>query len=389
MSDASPAYNNAVTESSDITGRDVPARPARQVEPAPPGPLRVGWLARSGTLERLGRILESLSVGLVDELIDLTAFCPEGADVGGLSSPPVEIVRYRPPQWWWGARAAVGQIAEVVRARKIRLLHALDAGAASLARRVARETGAVYLVSSDALGDGRQLGTLKDPNVGVLAASEAVRGDLDAHHVARPERIHLVRPGAYQVSGATCFNDPEHSAAIIAGMDLSNFAAFEAALAAFAVLHERHYQCVLFVMGDGPGEKRLRTRADELGLRDVLTFVDRPPTAQLPGIFKAADIYISPAAARAVDIPCLLAICAGVPVLAARGEVSDFLRDGETALLFEQGDAAELTMKLTSLLDDRDAARGLVDSGLQYLRERHSAGAMVAQLSEIYRSSVG
>ncbi len=78
----------------------------------------------------------------------------------------------------------------------------------------------------------------------------------------------------------------------------------------------------------------------------------------------------------------------GVPVLAAADGSSDFLIDGETAMLFERGDAGDLTAKLTALLDDPRKAREQAERALSYLHEHHSAPGMVSELARIYRESV-
>ena len=77
--------------------------------PAPtPKPVRVAWVAGPRTLEEYGHILQPLAVGLLDELVELVVFCPQGADVERLPSPPAQIVPYaRLPRWaFWGLPTA-------------------------------------------------------------------------------------------------------------------------------------------------------------------------------------------------------------------------------------------------------------------------------------------
>ena len=100
---------------------------------------------------------------------------------------------------------------------------------------------------------------------------------------------------------------------------------------------------------------------------------------------KAADVYVSPVSRKSLDVQRLLAMAAGVPVLAATGGVGDFLHDAQTALLFAPGDSADLTTKLLGVVEDRAAARNLAEGGLQYLRENHSPTSMVVELAEAYR----
>jgi len=360
--------------------------PARQESPRR---IRVAWLSGSETLRRFGRTLQPVAIGLMDEMVDLVALCPHGADVRELPSPPLEIIRYARPRWWSFGKTTVEFLTAEIRKRKIELLHALEASTADLARLLARSAGIDYIVSTYSLGRRRRLGRLDGHASAVLAASESIRQELLKHHVVAAENIHLVRPGVYQVRRPTCFSESQHSIAIITGGQLDRFEAFEAVLRSFAELRARNYPCVFFVLGGGRAERQLRIHAEKLTLREELTFADCLPVGELTGIFKAADVYVSPVPRGHIDMYCLLAMAAGIPVLAAAGGAADFLHDGRTAILFTEGDSAELTTKLMALLDDRDSATALAASALEYIRRHHSPAEMVANLVGIYRHAAG
>ncbi len=384
-------YNAPVN---DTSTQDKPDRPQLEAsagpQPAePPTKVPVAWIAGNETLRALSRTLEPVAIGLIDELVELLVICPQAADCSGLPAPPVEVVRYGRLRRWPFRGRTIDWLAGEIKSRKVQLLHALDASGVHLTRELARRTDLPYLISSYALGDARRLGGLDDHLLAaVLAASQAIRSEFLAGRGASAEKIRLVRPGVYQVQRPTCFSEPDRSVAIIAGGNMDHFGAFEAVLRTFVELRRRQYDCVFFLIGKGRAEKRLREQAKQLRLRQEVTFVDRQPGRQMPGIFKAADVFISPTSSREVDTWALLAMAAGVPVLAAADGVCDFLIDQRTAVCFKQGNSAELTAKLTALLDDRDAARRLAADALAYTREHHSPADMVAALRDIYRQAV-
>ncbi len=318
-------------------------------------------------------------------MVEVTAVCPDESAAGDLPCPPIDIIRRGPIRWWLPHAKVVEALADELTTRRVQVLHALDAPAADLTRRLASELDAWYIVSSYAMGDGKRLGTLDGRCAGVLAPSEPIRRDLLEHHVAAADKIRLVHPGVHQVRHTTLFDNPQQSTAIVAGGRLEDAKAFEAVLKCFAEIKAHGHDCAFFIIGGGRAEMSLRRQADKLGLREALAFVEHQPPTQLAGIFKAADIYISPAPLRQFDMHALLAMAAGDPVIAAGGGCSDFLIDGQTALLFKSGDAAELTVKLTSLLDDHAAARALAENSLDFLRENYSPAAMVHSLAAMYR----
>lgn len=349
--------------------------------------VRVGWVAGEKTLANFGCTFQPLAVGLMDELINIVAFCPEASDVSTLPSPPVEVVRYLRPCWWRHVKQVAASVAGRAKSAKVNLLHALDSSAAELTRLAAEQAGVPYVCSSYRLGDERRLS--KGHNIaGVLAAGESIQKDMLEHIVAAEQHIHLARPGVYTVSGPTCFESREHRVSIIVGGDLNNFDAFEAVLGSFAQLHLRDEECIFFIIGAGSQEKSLRRIAERLDLRHDLTFVGELPAWKLTAVFIGADIYISATSGKKFDIPSLLAMAAGVPVVSAVGGTSDFLSDRQKGILFKEGDSQDLAEKLCSLLDDHTAARALATAALAYVHEYHSPAKAVAKTAEIYRSVV-
>ena len=360
-----------------------------ELTPEPPAkPVRVAWMAGARSVERLGRSLQPLAIGLMDELVEIVAFAPDLADVRELPCPPVELLRYGPLRRWGFTTRSMETISGEIRARKIQLIHALDPTSAPLARTVSRELALPYLVSSYRLGAALHPGRLGRRVAAVLAGSEPVRQDLARHHVTSPEKIHLFRPGVYQVRHATCFTDARYSATIVAVGAMDDFNAWRTVLECFADLHARKRDCAFFLIGNGRAEHQLRLLAEKLKIQGDITFADRQPYSQLAGIFKAADVCISPARSRGVDMSVLLAMAAGVPVLSAGDEASDFLIDGRTVLLYPAGHTAELTVKLTGLLDDHAGATALAESALAHLRERHSPARAVTSMANLYRRVV-
>jgi glycosyltransferase involved in cell wall biosynthesis len=203
------------------------------------------------------------------------------------------------------------------------------------------------------------------------------------------ERLHLLRPGVYQVRHASCFTQPQYSITLVAGGRLDDAKACQAVVRAFAEVAERKYDCAYFILGAGRAERKVRWLAGKLGLRADLAFADWQAHWQLEEIFKAADIYVAIAPQRDLDARCLLAMAAGVPILSAGAGASDFLIEAKTALLYRRGDEADLSVKLVHFLEDRAAARALADGALDYLREHHTPAAMVSRLAAVYRDVAG
>jgi glycosyltransferase involved in cell wall biosynthesis len=337
----------------------------------------------------MGRILQPLAVGLLDALTQLILICPDQEEAKGIPSPPAEVVFYPSTQWWRSRRKSYEPLVQRLRTLRPDLLHAMEPALLRLTRLLAQELDLPYCVTSYRSDDARTLQKLDERAECILAVSRHVQGRLIEQRVAPAQSIQVVPPGVYPVKHATCFTQVGRSAAILAGGPLDDFESYCEVLSAFALLRKREYDCVFFLLGAGRAEHDLRKRAEKLKLTDTLTFVSGYADLQLEGVFQAADVYLSPKALPWLDLHCLQAMAAGIPVVVPRDVHDDFLVDSQAPVQFEPGDAEQMAQALAGLLDDRARARRLSEKALAYLRENHSASATVERLGACYRRIIG
>jgi glycosyltransferase involved in cell wall biosynthesis len=367
-----------------------PLDPPELIEPAPTAPLHVGWIAGAETSERLGRTLQPLAVGLLDELVRLTVFCPHGADLPSLPSPPVEVIHFDIPKWWQLGRRVADRLSHAVESAGVEVLHALDCTTISLTRKLAHHTGAPYVLSTYKAGAfGPVTAHLDAAALGVHTTSAPLHEEVVSRKLIAPEKVHLIRPGVYPVKRPTCFAEPEQEPAIVVGGRLQPVECYQAVLESFAQLRDAGHDGAYFIVGSGGGEPQLRALAEELDLRNEVTFCQPLSATQMAGILKSADLYVSPAPSDLVDIQALVAIAVGVPVVAAEEHVSDFLIDGTTARLVPPADVDAMTDALKGFLTDHAAARRLCSDALAYIREHHSPANMVTATACLYRGLTG
>lgn len=366
-------------------------QPAAVSAKPPSKPIHVALVGGPESFDRLGEVVRHMIVGLVDEAIRVTLVCPVSVNADHLA-PPAEVVRYAPTRVPLLRRRSAQAVAHQVRPAGVDCLHALDADGLPLTHRLAAEANLDYLVGIDALRkhvrppDGRCRA--------VIAAAEPIRRRLGVQHALPEDQIHLIRPGIHAARRATCFADPQHTVAIVAAGRSASPGPFAAVLYAFAELRAAGRDCVFFLVGAGRAERTLRRLAQRLDLMGDLTFVDRSSAEQRADILKAADVFIAPAPSDRVDMELLAAMAGGVPALSGVAEQAeadqpnDFVIPDQTALTFPTGDAAELTVKLAALLDDRAAARRLAEAALDHLRQHHSPARNTKQLADLYRACV-
>ncbi len=350
------------------------------------GPVRVALVAGENTIFRSGRVIRHLTVGLVDEPLSVTLVAPQTADLSALPCPPVEVLQYPIPIPWRFKSRLVEPLAQQLVENEVEVLHALDVTSHRLTRSLSEILDLPYVVSVWSLYGVRQLGQVGSQCRGVLAASAVVRTALQSGSFVKEDLIHIVRPGVHQGPPREQKGAAAHSRAIIAAGRFEPAGPFEAVIRAFADLRGRGYDCVLFLLGEGPAEHHLRQMAASLGLMHQVTFVDPLGQTQLPSIIGAGDIFVYPRCGGMLELELLEAMAAGVPALVGDLCVGDFAIEGQTTISYLPMDPADLAAKLKVLLDDPASAASLADRARRYLRENHSPARMVAATAELYRT---
>ena len=123
----------------------------------------------------------------------------------------------------------------------------------------------------------------------------------------------------------------------------------------------------------------------ELGQRVIFTGY----RSDVPGILSALDIFAFPSHAEAFGLAVIEAMAAGVPVIASRCDgVLDIVRDGETGLLVEPRDAAQLTGAVDRLLRDEGLRARLGHEGRLSIERQFNKEKMIDSLLSTYAASL-
>ena len=95
--------------------------------------------------------------------------------------------------------------------------------------------------------------------------------------------------------------------------------------------------------------------AEELGVRDRMTFVGRLPVDELARLYNEAEVLVSPSVYEGFGLPAAEANACGVPVIATTaGAFPEVIADGETGMLVPPGQPLPLADAIESLLLDRE-----------------------------------
>jgi glycosyltransferase involved in cell wall biosynthesis len=104
-------------------------------------------------------------------------------------------------------------------------------------------------------------------------------------------------------------------------------------------------------------------------------------------VLRGADLLVLPSRAENQPVAILEAMARGLPVVSTRiGGIPQQVLDGETGLLVEPDDVAQLAQALADLIlsPERRAAYG--QAGLRRFEAHFSVAACAERFAELYRS---
>lgn len=150
---------------------------------------------------------------------------------------------------------------------------------------------------------------------------------------------------------------------------------------------------ILLMAGRGPHEDSLRALAASLGLEQQVRFLGHILDAELPDLYRAADLFVMPSRQIAetgevegFGMVFLEASATAIPVIGGNsGGMRDAIVQGETGYLIDPNDSVELTRRATELLLDRRKARRMGSRGRQWVEANFSWDIAAEQLAAILR----
>lgn len=333
-------------------------------------------------LHRLRPVIRHLSVGLID-LVGSVRLISSTPEIQELALGPVKTLVHKPPHWFQ-RRRAVERLIEQLQPAPPTIVHAISAGAIDVAQSIATafDIDMVFQVTSlddiPALSAARHGGPQK-----FICSSQPLLDQCVHQGVCAEDDARLIRPGVTCRDEPTCFVDASRDPTVLSTSAFVEEEGVAALIDAVHLLTNRGHKFLTFLLGSGPLEHALRKRVQSLQLDRVVTFAQ--PSGHVLSAMVGADIYVHPAAGRAISARSIQALGQGAAVVSVQGGVLDALIADRTAMLCETGSADNLAKAIERLLIDQDMARRLASGAIEYMRTHHTMSRMAELTANVYR----
>lgn len=139
------------------------------------------------------------------------------------------------------------------------------------------------------------------------------------------------------------------------------------------------------LVGDGDIE-RYRSRADQLGLGDCVTFIGWVNAAEAHQLLGESDLLLLPSRAEGLPMSVVEAFAHGVPVISTPvGAIPDILESEVNGLLVRPGDSAGLADALLTLLNNESLRVGLAQNARRTWEDRLDISSYAHELVLCWR----
>lgn len=352
--------------------------------------LVVCLVADEDVLDRCPIALRYLQIGLMDEPIETILVLPRCARAEPLSGGPTTIVSYGSPKWPLARRVTSEVVSEVQRRiealrRDVSVIvHALSGSVAPLADRIATAVGADLIigVASASEIEEPELTPCAERAAALLVPSRELQRRVESIAPAQ-KPVEVAQLGATASNTPAAFSAPQLAPALVYAGALTVDCAVDSLLRAVKRVLQHHPTLLVFVIGKGPAEGRLRQLVTVLDLEQTVTLTGRLDHCK--HALEAADIYCLPGARAVYREEPIHAMAAGLAIVVPDGTPYDGLIDHQNALIFEEGNEIQMAEQICHLLDHPDFARSIAATAQAYARANHTVAHMVADHVRIYR----
>ncbi|MDX1682752.1 MAG: glycosyltransferase family 4 protein, partial [Phycisphaeraceae bacterium] len=142
-------------------------------------------------------------------------------------------------------------------------------------------------------------------------------------------------------------------------------------------------------------ERSLREQVADANLTDRVFFHGRLPVDQTREMFDRAHLFVlasrrGPDGAReAQGVVVQEAQACGLPTIVARsGGLPESVIEGKSALLFDEGDADDLSAKLSELLQSPQRWPTMGRAGRLWVKDHFSLKVSIEQILAVYREAI-
>ncbi|MHC5073713.1 MAG: glycosyltransferase family 4 protein [Planctomycetota bacterium] len=347
--------------------------------------MRPALIISDKTISNYKAYLNNFLVGLADQSIPVALVYDSKWEVESFIHPSIELVEYNHIPLPWFNAFSYKKIFQQLTDFKPTVLHCICESEIKLVQRLALEMDLPFIVTVNSLRRLKIPRRLLKNLLSVTVSAQSIGENIKRAKPRLADRVKVIKMAAFVDESNGCFYDLNKQICMVTAGKFNNESDFECLLEAIRYLAIDGYDFMLFIMGHGPAERKIRKRISNLGISEVVTMV--PKMQNWRSVLSSADVFIRPFPEKIFNPLILEAMSTGTAVAACAGGVDDLIIDGRTAVVFDGDDEISIMNTLKELLNRPEDAHNLASRAQQHIREQHKVSDMVEAIIQTYRQA--
>ncbi len=355
----------------------------KNLEESAPLNVKVALYVNHEALDRYGRVLRHLGVGLVDQAIQVR-WVSSDARIEQLALGPIQTVVH-PPVGWTNKSKTRAQLIDMLSQDPPTIVHAFSGSTFHLAGTLAQAVEADFVVQVSSVADCDQIAKgIGAPISRYVTPSDPLADILRTQLAIPSEHIEIIRPGTLASPEIACFAHPDAMPTLLCTAPLRKDSGVKALIEAIGLIHAKGIACLVFLLGAGSEDRKLRQLVRDLKLESVVTFARflGDPLNAMQG----ADFYVQPSWQDGFYVDTLQAMAAGTLLITAANPSCDHITHGQTAIVCEKMTAQTLADTIEQFLADRPLVEKYARAARDYVKTHHAVSTMAELTSTLYRT---
>jgi phosphatidylinositol alpha-1,6-mannosyltransferase len=138
--------------------------------------------------------------------------------------------------------------------------------------------------------------------------------------------------------------------------DRERYKGFDEVLAAIPPLIKKFGNLTYLIVGDGPDQARLLSKAESLGISKHVVFAGRVSDEEKIELYRLSDAYVMPSSGEGFGIVLIEAAACGVPVIGSQADGSrEALLSGALGVLVDPLNSAQLVAEISQILEHKES----------------------------------
>lgn len=144
----------------------------------------------------------------------------------------------------------------------------------------------------------------------------------------------------------------------------------------------------LVIVGNGTERERLEHLAENLGIKDKVTFTGFVPDEDMAAIYSLAHVFVTAGEAELQSLVTMEAMASGLPVIAIRAvALPELVHENENGFLFEPGDVTSFSSYIERLFTDDALHSNMSQKSLEIIG-KHDIEKTIPTFEKLYEQAI-